>query len=193
MVPREIFNYPASGGVAHLLNYFRMSVQVLECCCERVDITRLNDNSFDTVTHDIARFACGDLRQRACCGFIRHFGAAFPLRRKNMYRALIKIILWIAHKSHDPDVLAPEFFKKRFRFIVHVADQPELRIRQVQTVPCLEHVLDTFAFDQRPSNNSTTIWWPSSRLESFHVHAAGEVKQFFLRETANAKCVSRPV
>src|SRR4029453_15305420 len=155
MVPREIFDYATSRGAAHLLNDFRMSMQMLECRCDCIDITRLYNNSFHAVAHYIACFTRGDLGQRACRGFVCHFGAAFPLRRKNMYRALIKIILRVAHKSHYPDFLAPELFKKKFRFIMHMANQPELRISQVETMPCLEHVLDTFAFDQRARKNRT--------------------------------------
>ena len=93
MVPREIFNYTTSRGAAHLLNDFRMPVQMLEGRCDCVDITRLHDNSFHAITHYIARFTRGDLGQSARCGFVCHFGAAFPLRRKNVYRTLVKIIL----------------------------------------------------------------------------------------------------
>ena len=193
MVPREIFNYATSRGAAHLLNNFRMSVQMLECRCDRVDITRLHDNSFHAIAHHIACFTRGDLGQRTCRGFIGYFGAAFPLRRKNMYRALAKIILRVARKSHYPDVIAPELFKKRLRFIVHVPNQPQLRIRQIETMPCLEHMLDAFAFDQSACKNSAKFSRSISRLESFHVHPAGQVKKFFLRKTTHAKGISRPL
>src|SRR6267142_5577483 len=117
MVPCEIFNYATSRGAAHLLNDFRMPVQMLECRRDRVDVTWLHDNSFHAIAHHIACFTRGDLGQRTCRGFICHFGAAFPLRRKNMYRTLVKIILRVARKSHYPDVIAPELFEKRLRFV----------------------------------------------------------------------------
>src|SRR5207248_4574831 len=193
MVPREIFNYTTSRGAAHLLNDFRMPVQVLECRCDRIDIARLHDNSFHAIAHYIARFTRGDLGQCTRCGLVCHFGAAFPLRRKNMYRALVKIILWVAHKSHHPDVIAPKLFKEGLRFVVHVANQPELRIRQIETMPCFEHMLDAFAFDQSTREDSAKFGRPISWLESFHVHSAGQVKKFFLRKTTYAKGVSRPL
>src|SRR4030095_1869174 len=192
MVPREIFDYPTSRGAGHLLHDFRMSVQMLDRCCDCVDITRLHDNSFHAVAHDVACFTRGDLGQRTCRGFIRHFGAAFPLRWKNMYRALSKVILRIAHKSHYPDVIAPELFKKRFRFVMYVANQPQLRIRQVETMPCFEYMLDAFALDQSSGKNCAKFWRPISGFESLHIHAARQVKEFFVRKTANAKRVSRP-
>src|SRR4029453_1499461 len=147
MVPREIFNYATSRSAAHLVNDFRVSVQMLECRCDCLDVTWLHDNSFHAIAHHIACFPRGDLGQRTCRSFIYHFGAAFPLRRKDMYCALAKIILRIARKSHYPDVIAPELFKKRLRLIVHVSNQTQLRIRQVETMPCLEYMLDAFAFD----------------------------------------------
>src|SRR5436190_19960874 len=124
MVPGEIFNYATSRGAAHLLNDFRMSMEILERCCDRLHVARLHDKSFHPVTHHIACFAGGDLGQRACCGFIGHLSAAFPLRWKNMHRALAKVILRVASKSYDPDGIAPELFKKRLRFVMHVSNQP---------------------------------------------------------------------
>src|SRR4029450_5321707 len=191
MVPCEIFNYATSRGAAHLLDDFRMSMQMLERRCDCVDITRLYNNSFHAVAHYIACFTCGDLRQRACRGFICHFGAAFPLRRKNMYRALVKIILRVAYKSHYADVIAPEFFKERLRFIMHVAYQPQLRIKQIETRQCLEHMVNAFAFDQCARKNSTKFGRRISRPESFHVHPARQVKEFFLWKTTYARRVSR--
>ena len=129
MVPREIFNYTTSCGAAHLLNYFRMPVQMLECRCNGIDIARLHDNSFHAIAHYIACFTRGDLGQSARCGFVYRLGAAFPLRRKNIYCALAKVILQVALKSDDPDVIAPELLEKRLRFVVHLANQPEFRIR----------------------------------------------------------------
>src|SRR5947208_9776959 len=124
MVPREIFNYATSRGAAHLLNDFGMSMQMLECCCDRVDVTRLHDNSFHAIAHHIACFARGDLGQRTCRGFICHLGTAFPLRGKNMYCALAKIVLWVARKPHYPYVIAPELLKKGLRFLMYMSNQP---------------------------------------------------------------------
>src|SRR5881227_2945496 len=112
MVPREIFNYATSRGTAHLLNNFGMSMQMLECCCDRVDVTGLHDNSFHAIAH---------------------------------------------------------------------------HIRQVEAMPCLEHMLDAFAFDQSTREDGAKFGRPISWFESFHVHPAGQVKKFFLRKTTYAK------
>src|SRR5437867_13334536 len=112
MVPREILNYTTSRGSAQLLNDFGMSIQMLECRCERVDVTRLHYNSFHAIAHHIACFARGDLWQRSCRGFICDVGAGFPLRRKKMYRALVKIILTVQRNYHYPHVTEPALLNR---------------------------------------------------------------------------------
>ena len=97
---------------------------MIERCCNRVDVLWSHDNSLHAIAHDVARFARSDLRQRAGGRFISDFGAALPLLRKNMGRALVEIVLRIAHKSHDADVIAPELLEKRLRLVVDGTDQP---------------------------------------------------------------------
>src|ERR1044071_9530996 len=127
MVPRKIFNYTTSGGAAHLLHDLRMSMEMLQRRCDRIDITRPDDDAFDAVAHYIAGLTSGDLGQRARRGFVWHFGAAFPLRRKNMHRSLVQIILRVANKSHLSNVIAPELLQIRLRFVLHITYQPQLR------------------------------------------------------------------
>src|SRR5437773_6745154 len=91
---------------------------------DRIDVSWSHDDSFDAVTHDIASLTCGDLRQRAGGRFIGDFGATFPLRGKNMNRALAKILLRIVHESHKANVVAPELIEIRLRFVMHRADKP---------------------------------------------------------------------
>src|SRR5438105_13803235 len=57
-------------------------------------------------------------------------------------------------------------------------------------MPCLEHMLDAFAFDQSTREDGAKFGRPISWLESFHVHPAGQVKKFFLRKTTYAKGVA---
>src|SRR5260370_13918745 len=95
-----------------------------QCRCDRLDVSRSHNDSFDAVAYDIASFTCGDLRQRAGGRFIGDFGATFPLRGKNMNRALAKIVLRIAHESYKANVVAPELLEIRLRFVMHSADKP---------------------------------------------------------------------
>src|SRR5204863_4686765 len=91
---------------------------------DRVDVLWLHDNSLHAIAHDVARFARSDLRQRAGGRFISDFGAALPLRGKNVNRALDKTILWIAHKSYNPNVISPEFLEILLRFVMHSTHKP---------------------------------------------------------------------
>ena len=70
MVPGKILDYATSRGSAHFLNDLRMLVQMLERRCDGADICRLHDDAFDAIAHNIARFARGDLRQRAGRRFV---------------------------------------------------------------------------------------------------------------------------
>jgi len=93
MIPGEVFNYAAPRCAAHPLDDFGMPTQVLERGSDGINISRFHDDSLHTITYHIARLAGGDLRQTAGGRFIGNLGAAFPLRRKNMDRALAEIIL----------------------------------------------------------------------------------------------------
>src|SRR6266480_3353122 len=97
---------------------------MIERCCNRVDVLWSHDNSLYAIAHDVARFARSDLRQRAGGGFISDFGTALPLRGKNVDRALDKTILWIAHKSYNPNIISPEFLEILLRFVMHRTDKP---------------------------------------------------------------------
>ena len=61
MVPREIFNDAAPCGAAHLLNNFGVSMQTLKRRCDRVDISRLHDDSFDAIAHHVAGLTRSDI------------------------------------------------------------------------------------------------------------------------------------
>ena len=95
---------------------------MLECPCDRADICRLHDDALDAISDNIARFARSDLRQRAGRCFVCDFGAALPLRRKNMYCALAEIILRVRHKSYDANIITPELLQIRFSFLMHEAN-----------------------------------------------------------------------
>src|SRR6266404_8518196 len=97
---------------------------MLERCRDRLDVSRSHDDSLNAVAHDIASFACGDLRQRAGGRLIGDFCATFPLRGENMNCALAEIIFRIAHKSHKANVFAPELLEIRLRFVMYRADKP---------------------------------------------------------------------
>src|ERR1043166_669877 len=104
MVPREILNYATPCRASHLLNDLRMPIQMLQCCCDGADISWFHDDSLNAIAHHIACLARRDLRQRARRRFICDFGASFPLRRKNMHRGLIEIILRVAYEPDDANV-----------------------------------------------------------------------------------------
>src|SRR6266446_5793434 len=118
MVPGKIFNYAPPGRAAHLFNHFRMSIKIFECGRDGIDVSRPDNDSFHLVAHNISRLARRDLRQTAGRSFICDFGAALPLRRKNVHCALVEIILRITHKPERADAVAPEFFEIRPRLLV---------------------------------------------------------------------------
>src|SRR5206468_10043123 len=191
MVPGEVLNYATPRRGAHLFNDFRMFMQVLKRRCDRVHISRLPNDSFDAIAHHIARLACGDLRQPARGRLICDLGAPLPLRRENMNRALAEIILRVTDKSYDANVIVPEFLQIRLRLFVHETNEPQLGIRQVEAVPCLQHMLNALAPDQCTGKNSAKFLWPFSWPETFDIHASRQIKQFFLREPPYAKRVGR--
>ena len=124
MVPRKIFHYTMPRGAPHPFNDFRMPMQMLEPRRDRFDISRLHDESLYAIAHNVTCLARGDLRQRAGSRFLRHFRAAFPLRGKIVDGALTEIILRIAYKSDNANIIAPELFEEWLGFIVHGAHQP---------------------------------------------------------------------
>src|SRR5438094_8363861 len=91
---------------------------------DRVDVLWSHDNSLHAIAHKVARLARSDLPQRAGGRFISDFGAALPLRRKNVNRALDQTILWIAHKSYKPNIISPEYLEILLRFITHRTHKP---------------------------------------------------------------------
>src|SRR6266540_4257325 len=97
---------------------------MLKCRRNRVNISRFDDNSLHIIAHHIACLSRGDLGQGAGGCLIRHFGAALPLRWKNMDGALAEISLWIAHKTYDANIIAPELLQIRLRFVMHGTDEP---------------------------------------------------------------------
>src|SRR4029453_12006464 len=128
MIPREVFNYAAPRCAAHSLNDLRISVQMLECRCNRVNVSRFDDDSLHVLAHHIACLPGSDLRQRARGRLIGHFGAALPLRWKNVDGALAEITLRIADKTYDANIIAPELLQIRLRFVMHGTDQPQLGV-----------------------------------------------------------------
>src|SRR4029077_5351632 len=122
MVPGEILNHAKPRRAAHLLNDFRMPVQMLERRGDPADIARLHNDSLNAIAHDIACLARGDLRQAACRRLVCDFGAPLPLRGENMDRPLAEIILRVADKSYDANVITPELLQIRLRFVVHETD-----------------------------------------------------------------------
>src|SRR4030095_4733162 len=97
---------------------------MIERCGNLFALLWSHDNSLHAIAHDVACFARSDLRQRASGRFISDFGAALPLRGKNVDRALDKTILWIAHKSYNPNIISPEFLEILLRFVMHSTDKP---------------------------------------------------------------------
>ena len=93
-----------------------------------------------------------------------------------MDRALAEIILRIRHKSHNANVIAPEFLEMRLRFVVDITDEPQFGLRQIQAMPCFEHMLNTLAFNQRAGKNRTEFRRTLTRLEALHVHSSRQVK-----------------
>ena len=119
MVPCEIFHDPLPGRAAHLLDYLRVQIKMLERVRNRIDIARPHNDALDLVADYVSRFASGDLRQCAGRSFIGDFGASLPLRGKNVHRALTKIRLRILHETEDADVVAPKFLQVTFGLLVH--------------------------------------------------------------------------
>src|SRR5258708_7883945 len=110
MVPGEMFHYSLARRRTHALDDFRMTIQMLDRTRDCIDISRLNNDSFDTVTHHVAGFAGGDHRQTASGSFVNRFGAALQARRENVNRSLIEIILEVALKTENANILETEPF-----------------------------------------------------------------------------------
>ena len=85
-----------------------MPIQMLQPVRNCVHISRFHDDSLNSVADHITRFTRGDLRQSARRRFIRDFLTDFPLRRVNVKRSLVEIILGVAHKADDANVITPE-------------------------------------------------------------------------------------
>src|SRR6266404_275727 len=191
MVPGEILDYATSSRGALLFDDFRMSIQMLERSCDRVHVSRLHDDSFNAIAHHVACLARGDLRQRARRRFICDLGAPLPLRRKNVNRPLAEIVLRVTHKSYDANVIAPELLQIGLRLFVDETNQPQLGIRQIEAVPCLQDMLNTLAPNQRTGKNRSKFLWPLPRLEAFDIHTSRQVIELVLRESPYPKGVGR--
>ncbi len=115
---------------------------MLNARCDCIDISRLNDDSFQAVAHHVARFAGRDYRQAGRGSFVNRFGAALEPRWENVNGTLLEIILEVALKTENANILAPEFFQMRLRFIMNAAEQPELGVAQIQAMR--EKLTDAF-------------------------------------------------
>src|SRR5260370_1466003 len=176
MVPGEIFHHALSRRRTHAGANDWMAIQMLDRRGDCIDISRLDDDSFDTIADDVARFARSDHGQAARCRFVNRFGASFQTRWENINRALIEVILEIALKTENANVLAAEFFQMRLRLIMNIAEQPELGIAQIQSLPRFEQPMNPFALDQSPGKNCAENWWTRSRLETLRIDAPRQVK-----------------
>src|SRR5205085_10445642 len=77
MVPGKIFHYPFARGNAHLRHDLRMLVKMLDGAGDGIDIARWHNDSFNSITHHIARFAGHHLRQTTGRRFVSDLGAPF--------------------------------------------------------------------------------------------------------------------
>src|SRR5713226_9815406 len=57
VVPGKILHHAPPGRVAHLLDDFRMPIQLFDRSGDGIDISRLHNDSFNAVAHDVAGFA----------------------------------------------------------------------------------------------------------------------------------------
>src|SRR4029077_21213973 len=128
MVPGEIFHYPFARGNAHFRHDSRMLVKMLDGAGDGIDISREDDDAFDSITHHIARFAGEDLWQTTGCRLVSDLGATFQLWWKNVDRRLNQICFHVARETNGADVAAPEFLQVRFRFFVDRTEQPQFGV-----------------------------------------------------------------
>src|SRR5262249_54647565 len=70
MVPGKILHDATSGSNAHFFNDLRMPIQMLKRRRDCAHISRLYDDSVNSVTHYVARLARSDLRQSARRRFV---------------------------------------------------------------------------------------------------------------------------
>src|SRR5256885_9724594 len=153
MVPGKIFYHALSRRGSHASDNLRTSIQMLDRGGDRIDIARLNNDSFHAVAHDVAGFAGRDHRQAASGRFVNRLRAALQSRRKNVNRSLIEIILEVALEPEDPNIFAAELFQIWFGFLVNAAEEPEFGILQVEPVPGFEQVVNPFSLNQRAGEN----------------------------------------
>src|SRR5260370_25574352 len=184
MLPREIFHHALSGSGAHARNNLRMARQMLNRRRDCIDIAGLDDDSFHAVAHNVAGFTGGNHRQTTSGRFVNRLGAAFQPRRKNVNGSLIEIILEIAFEAENANILAPEFFQIRLRFIVNAAEKPEFGVAQIQSMPCFEEMMNPLSLDQCARKNCAENYLTRSRLETLDIDAAWHIKYIFILKTS---------
>src|SRR5207253_9136510 len=116
------------------------------------------DESFHSFANDVALFTVSNYRQTTSSRFVNRLGAAFQPRRKNVNRSLIEIILEIALEAENANILAPEFFQIRLRFIVNATEKPEFGVAQIQSMPCFEEMMNPLSLDQCARKNCAENW-----------------------------------
>ena len=84
-----------------------------------------------------------------------------------------------------------EVFQMRLGFFMDRAEQPEFRIRQVQSMPRFEQMMNAFALDQRAGKDRAKDWRARSRLEPIGVDPTGEVKKLFFGKIFGAERLGR--
>src|SRR5436190_20141647 len=111
MVPGEIFHRALPRRRTHARDNLRMTIQMLDRGGNCIDISRLNNDSFDAVADDVAGFTGRNHRQSTSSRFVNRFSAPFQSRWKNVNRSLTEIILEIALETEDANIFAPEFLQ----------------------------------------------------------------------------------
>ena len=119
------------------------------------------------------------------------FALPSQLRREDVDGALAEIILHVPREADDADVVAPELLQMRLRFVVHGADEPQLRVLQLQPMPGFEQVMDALALDERAGKDGAEKRRALARPEAVDVHAARQIEELLFRESLDAKRLGR--
>ena len=104
--------------------------------------------------------------------------------------SLAEIIFGITNEAHDANVIAPKLLQKWLGFIVDEPNQPKLGIGKIEAVPCFEHMLNSFSFDQCAGKHRAKFLRACSRLEALDIYSAWKIKELFLWKTAHPKGVA---
>src|SRR5437870_11613099 len=124
MVPREIFHCALSRCAPHARDNLWTPIQMLDRGRDCIDISRLNDNSFYAIAHDVARFAGRDHGQAGGGRFVNRIGAACQPRWKDVNRTLIELILEFAFETENANILTPECLQIWCPVVTKPAEQP---------------------------------------------------------------------